>query len=61
METLLKRLYDKIVTDSIKFPFSFLEDNLHKIDDMLQDQYKDGKLLWFILDCYEEIIKNLPD
>lgn len=61
METLLKQLYDKIVTDSIKFPFSFLEGNLHKIDDMLQDQYKDGKLLWFILDCYEEIIKNLPD
>lgn len=34
---------------------------MDNIDEVLQEEYKDGKLLWFILDCYEEIIKNLPN
>lgn len=56
MQLLLKKLYEKIVINPAKYPFTFLEDYMDNIDEILLEEYKDGKLLWFILDCYEQII-----
>lgn len=30
-----------------------LEENLDKIDELLIEEYKDGKMLWFVVDCFE--------
>lgn len=61
MQYLLKKLYEKIIIDPQKTPLSFIEDHLDRIDEILNPEYKNGKLLWFILECYQEIIGNLPD
>lgn len=58
---LLKRLYESIVVSPAKYPFTFLEDYLENVDEILLPQYKNGKILWFVIDCYEEILKNMPD
>jgi hypothetical protein len=52
MEILLKKLYEKIVDNPTKYPFTMLEENLDKIDELLSEEYKDGKLLWFVVDCF---------
>lgn len=61
MQHLLKKLYEKIIIDPIKYPLSFIEDHLDRIEQILHPEYKNGKILWYILECYQEIIANLPD